>query len=59
MYGDTPAKGQTDADLTTKMDETSMDQMVQAASIPSLGTLFKRGKERGLLKPQQEYGHTT
>lgn len=56
MHGRTVTKGQTSVENPTKMDEASMDQMVQAASIPSLGTLFQRGKEKGLLKPQQEYG---
>lgn len=43
----------------TKMDEQDLDDLVQRASTPSLASLFKRGKEKGLLKPQQEYGHTT
>lgn len=34
----------------------SMDLMVQAASTPSLATLFQRGKDAGLLKPVTGYG---
>lgn len=36
--------------------DDSLDSMVQAASIPSLATLFKRGKEAGLLKGVTHYG---
>ena len=41
---------------TVSADTDSMDQMVQAASIPNLATLFRRGKEAGLLKPTTGYG---
>lgn len=36
--------------------EDTMDQLVQAASIPNLAALFQQGKDRGLLKPAQDYG---
>lgn len=45
-----PAEGGTE-DVT---DDT-MDTMIQRASVPSLATLFKRGKDAGLLKPTQGY----
>lgn len=35
-----------------------MDTLVQEASIPNLAALFKAGKDKGLIQPQQEYGHT-
>lgn len=39
--------------------DDSLDQMVQAASTPSLATLFQRAKDAGLIKPAKEYGSTT
>lgn len=36
-------------------DDGSLDQMVQAASIPSLASLVQRGKDAGLIKPMQGY----
>lgn len=36
--------------------EATMDQLVQAASVPNLASLFQRGKEAGLLKPTTGYG---
>lgn len=36
----------------------SMDQLVQAASVPSLATLFQRGKDAGLLKAVTGYSST-
>lgn len=38
--------------------EDRMDTMIQAASTPTLATLFKRGKEAGLLKPVTGYSDT-
>lgn len=34
----------------------SLDQLVEAASVPNLATLFQRGKDAGLLKPTTGYG---
>lgn len=34
------------------------DAMIQAASAPSLATLFQRGKDAGLIKPGKEYGNS-
>jgi hypothetical protein len=34
----------------------SLDSLVQAASTPSLSTLFRRGKEAGLITPITGYG---
>lgn len=51
---DTPGKGR---ELSVADD--SLDQMVQAASTPSLATLFQRAKDAGLIKPVKEYGTTT
>lgn len=46
------------SDLDTKMDdEDTMDQMVQRASVPNLASLFKAGKDAGLIKPGKEYGN--
>lgn len=39
-------------------NEGELDQLVAAASMPSLATLFQRGKEQGLIKPGKEYGST-
>lgn len=37
--------------------EADLDRMVQAASVPNLATLFKRGKDAGLIKADGfEYG---
>lgn len=41
---------------TVSEDTDTMDSMVQAASVPSLATLFQRGKDAGLLKPTTGYG---
>ena len=35
--------------------DTKMDEMIERASIPNLASLFKKGKDSGLLKPQQDY----
>lgn len=40
-------------------DDDSLDHMVRQASTPSLATLFKRGKQAGLLKPTTSYGEGT
>lgn len=50
---DTSSKGGTEA-----TDESSLDQLVEAASVPNLAALFKRGKEAGLLKPVTGYSPT-
>ena len=54
MHGRTTTKGQTSAEDGPKMDE--LDDLVQRASTPNLATLFKRGKEAGLIKPTTGYG---
>ena len=33
-----------------------LDELVEQASVPNLATLFKRGKDAGLLKPTTGYG---
>lgn len=50
---DTRSKGGTEGP-----DESSLDQLVEAASVPNLAALFKRGKEAGLLKPVTGYSPT-
>lgn len=40
-------------------DDDDLDTLVAKASRPNLASLFKAGKEKGLIKPTQEYGHTT
>lgn len=41
--------------VVSEVDAT-MDAMVQAASVPNLASLFKAGKQRGLIKPTSKYG---
>lgn len=57
------AKGEGVPQNGTKMrdvtDEEELDELVQKASVPNLASLYRKGKDKGLLKPQQEYGHTT
>lgn len=36
-------------------EDGSLDQMVEAASVPSLATLIQRGKDQGLIKPVVGY----
>lgn len=43
--------------VLSEVDDT-MDQMIAAASIPNLASLFKQGKKRGLIQPVHDYGHT-
>lgn len=38
--------------------DDTMDTMIQRASTPTLASLYRKGKESGLIKPGQEYGHT-
>lgn len=37
----------------------TLDALVEKASVPDLATLFKRGKEAGLIVPSKEYGGST
>lgn len=39
--------------------EVDLDDMVRAASIPNLASLFRKGKDAGLIKPGKEYGEAT
>jgi len=41
---------------TTITSEDELDHLVQRASVPSLASLFKAGKEKGLIKPTTGYG---
>lgn len=41
---------------TDTMSEEDEDEMIRRASVPSLGTLFDRGKKSGLIKPVNGYG---
>ena len=36
--------------------DARLDELVESASVPNLATLFKRGKDAGLLKPTTGYG---
>lgn len=36
--------------------EDRLDHMVEAASVPSLATLFRAGLQSGLIKPGFQYG---
>jgi predicted ATPase with chaperone activity len=38
--------------------DDNLDSMVQQASIPSLATLFRAGKDAGLIKPITVYGES-
>lgn len=40
------------------VDTDSLDDMIQAASVPSLASLFRRAKDRGLLGPVTVYGES-
>lgn len=37
----------------------TLDTLVQQASVPSLATLFKRAKDKGVLEPAMQYESTT
>ena len=39
--------------------DAMMDAMIKKASVPNLAALFKAGKQRGLIQPQQEYGNAS
>lgn len=51
---DTTGKGGDSSAANSKM-EAELDNLVQRASAPNLAALFRKGKEAGLLKAQQEY----
>lgn len=38
------------------VDDATLDIMVQAASIPNLAAMIRRGKQQGLLSPISGYG---
>lgn len=40
----------------TMSEEAEEDELVRRASIPSLATLYDRGKKSGLIKPVNGYG---
>lgn len=40
------------------VETDSLDDMIQAASVPSLASLFRRAKDRGLLGPVTVYGES-
>lgn len=42
--------------LTLSDPNDKIEELVYAASIPNLATLFQRGKDAGLIKPSGEYG---
>lgn len=59
MTGQTTPEGGKVSEVDTKMEDTdALDDMVRRASVPNLASLFKRGKESGLIKPSSEYGGT-
>lgn len=37
--------------------DAMMEALVEAASIPSLATLYREGKKRGLIEAAQDYQH--
>lgn len=46
-------------DTPVSVVDDSLDQMVQAASVPNLASLFKQAKARGVIVPGKEYGDKT
>lgn len=38
--------------------DATLDELVERASRPTLSSLYQRGKDAGLIKPAQDYGHT-
>lgn len=42
--------------VVSEVDEM-MDAMIEKASIPNLASLFRAGKEKGLIQPAYQYGH--
>ena len=55
-----PSKGGKVSEATTSVEtdstEDEEDEMVRRASTPTLASLFKKGKERGLLTGGHSYG---
>jgi predicted RNA-binding Zn-ribbon protein involved in translation (DUF1610 family) len=43
---------------TAQLDEDALDDLVARGSVPDLATLFKKGKEKGLITAGKEYGST-
>ena len=41
---------------TVSVGDGSLDELVEAASVPNLADLFQKGKDAGLLKPTTGYG---
>lgn len=41
----------------SEVDDKIEDALIEAASVPDLATLFKRGKDAGLIQPARDYGH--
>lgn len=54
--GDVSVASDTLFNDTAEATEQELDDLVAAGSVPNLATLFKRGKEAGLIKPGKEYG---
>lgn len=40
----------------TTMSEADLDQLVEAATAPTLAEMFRRGKRTGLIQPTSVYG---
>lgn len=57
MTAETIANGGEPSDIDGKMD-ADLEHMIQRASIPNLGSLFRKGKKSGLIKPGMAYGQT-
>lgn len=43
---------------STTMSEDELDKLVEKASTPNLASLFRKGKEAGLIQAGKEYGNT-
>lgn len=43
---------------STTMSENELDKLVEKASTPNLASLFRKGKEAGLIQTGKEYGNT-
>lgn len=51
MTAETP-----ESQAKVSVPDDSLDALVEAASVPNLGTLFQRAKDRGLIKAMSNYG---
>ena len=46
------------SEVSTTLSEDQLDKLVEKASTPNLASLFRKGKEAGLIQTGKEYGNT-